>query len=253
MNLGKDINHSEKGKPHIYFVGQAGFVFVSSKGTKLGIDLYLSDCVERFDGFKRLLPYVLQPDEVEFDFLISTHAHLDHFDIDSIPILLKEKTELFATENCKLEAKKININLSKLNIIKYLDKKNLRDFSVDFVFADHGDSAPDAVGLVIKFDNYNIYITGDTRLRLDKIEELRSYGPFDLMITAINGAFGNLDSTEAAVLTSLIKPKMVIPCHYWNFIEHLSNPIVFREKMNLYDSDIKVQYLRPGEELEFDN
>jgi hypothetical protein len=28
---------------------------------------------------------------------------------------------------------------------------------------------------------------------------------------------------------------------------------VFREKMNLYDSDIKVQYLRPGEELEFDN
>ena len=40
------------GKTHIFFLGQAGFVFKSSTGTVLGVDLYLSDCVERFDGFK---------------------------------------------------------------------------------------------------------------------------------------------------------------------------------------------------------
>jgi L-ascorbate 6-phosphate lactonase len=70
------------------------------------------------------------------------------------------------------------------------------------------------------------------------------------MIMPINGAFGNLDSTEAAVLVNHIKPKLAIPCHFWNFIEHLSNPIEFSNKMKLYNPDVNFIFMRPGEELE---
>ncbi len=250
MNLKEKILNAKRGIPHIYSLGQAGFVFQSSKGTLLGVDLYLSNCVERFDGFKRLLPYILEPEDIEFDYLICTHAHYDHFDIDSLPLMLKEKTKLLATDRCKIEAEKINLNISDIDFVKYLDRRDLTDIKVDFVFCDHGDSAPDAVGLVIDLDGYKIYITGDTRLRLDKVLELKSYGVFDLMIAPINGAFGNLDSTEAAILAHHIKPKLTIPCHFWNFIEHLSNPIEFDRKMKLYNTKNKHMFLRPGEELE---
>ena len=250
MNLSEQITNAKKGIPHVFFVGQAGFIFKSSKGTLLGVDLYLSNCVERFDGFKRLLPYILGPEDLEFDYLISTHAHYDHFDIDSLPKMVKGKTKLLATKNCKIEAENIGLDMTKIEFIKYLDSRELDDITVDFVFADHGISAPDAVGLVVNIDGFQVYITGDTRLRLDKVEEIKSYGRFSLMIVPINGAFGNLDSTEAAILAYLINPKMIIPCHFWNFIEHLANPIKFDEKMKLYNSNIKYTFLRPGEELE---
>jgi L-ascorbate 6-phosphate lactonase len=136
MNLKEIVLSAKKGEPHIYFVGQAGFIFQTSKGTLLGVDLYLSNCVERFDGFKRLLPYVLHPEDLKFDFLISTHAHYDHFDVDSIPVLLTKKSKLYATERCKFEAEKFKIDTTNIEFIKYLDKRILKDFTIDFVFSD---------------------------------------------------------------------------------------------------------------------
>ncbi len=250
MDLRSEIVNAKYGKFHIYFVGQAGFIIRSSKGTLIGIDLYLSNCVERFDGFKRLMPYILKPDDIDFDYLISTHAHYDHFDIDALPVMHKGKTQLYMTENCIIEAKKIELNFDNICIVKYKDQTILDDVKVDYVFCDHGPSATDAVGLIVEVDDYRIYIAGDTRLRLDKILELKSYGNLDLMIVPINGAYGNLDSTEAAFLANLLQPKIVVPCHYWNFIEHLSNPLVFDNKMKLYNPEIKCVFLRPGEELE---
>lgn len=216
----------------------------------MGVDLYLSNCVERFDGFKRLIPYILDPQDISFDYLISTHAHYDHFDVDALPLMLEGETKLYAPYSCKVEAKKINLDLSKIEFIARDEFRVLNDIKVNFVFCDHGPSAPDAVGLVLSIDNVRVLITGDTRLRLDKVEELKSYGDYDLMIVPINGAFGNMDSTEAAVLAQLIKPKLVIPSHYWNFIEHMSNPLEFQTKMNLYSDTIKHTFLRPGEGIQ---
>ena len=45
-------------KSSLFYVNQAGYVIKTKNGTTLGLDLYLSDCVERFDGFKRLAPKV---------------------------------------------------------------------------------------------------------------------------------------------------------------------------------------------------
>ena len=55
------------GKTHLFSVGQAGFIIKSKSGQLLAIDLYLSDCVERVEGnvgFKRLLPKILNPDDL---------------------------------------------------------------------------------------------------------------------------------------------------------------------------------------------
>lgn len=95
-----------QGSLAVCFIGQAGVIIKTPAGELAGIDLYLSDCCNRFFGFKRLMPKLLSPDELEFDFVISTHAHYDHFDPDSIPPLLEpEKLVLSARSTAKKSAK----------------------------------------------------------------------------------------------------------------------------------------------------
>ena len=93
------------GQTHLFYVGQAGFILKSKSGQTLALDLYLSDCGERFEGhigFKRLLPRMLNPQEVIFDYIIATHPHFDHYDVDSMPFLMSNPyTRLFASVDCK--------------------------------------------------------------------------------------------------------------------------------------------------------
>ena len=221
------------GKTHLFFLGQAGFVFKTSKGTLIGVDLYLSNCVERFDGFKRLMPYLLDPSEIIFDYIIATHKHYDHFDIDSISTLIENhQTHLIAAIDCKKDIEQLEIQQKKVTYVRASDQYDGKDLKIYAVFCDHGLSAPDAIGLIIELDDKKIYIAGDTSLRLDKAQEISRLGPFDLMIAPINGAFGNLNEEEAVLLCGFHQPRLFIPCHYWNFAEHGGNPGVFADLMN---------------------
>ena len=220
-------------KTSLFFIGQAGFIIKSKKGSLLGIDLYLSNCVERVeghDGFKRLLPCILEPDEITLDHLIATHQHTDHFDIDSMSILIgNDKTKLYASYDCQEEAAQLNLDAEKITYVKCGDHCDADDFSLDFVFCDHGTSAPGAVGVVISVDNHKIYIAGDTCLRLDKVEEIQKHGHFDVMIAPINGAYGNLNEVECVTLSRALSPDLTIPCHYGMFASHGGNPELFRK------------------------
>ena len=59
-----------KGNIGVFFLGQAGFLFKTSDGTLLAVDPYLSDCCERYFGFKRLMPHLLDAGELTLDYLV---------------------------------------------------------------------------------------------------------------------------------------------------------------------------------------
>lgn len=59
-------------KIKLTFAGQAGFIIESEKGYRIGVDLYLSDCCNRYFGFKRLMPYLYNPLELKLDLLTIT-------------------------------------------------------------------------------------------------------------------------------------------------------------------------------------
>ena len=223
------------GKTHLFFAGQAGFIIKSACGKLLAIDLYLSECVERVEGhmgFKRLLPCILNPNELQFDYVIATHPHMDHFDMDSIPIFMScKKTKLFVSLNCRQYIENAYIDESRVAYITPGDVKITEDFGISFVSCDHGSGAPDAVGVVVAVDGKKIYEAGDTCLRLDRIDEYKEKGPFDVLIAPINGAYGNLNEEECAVLSAKLNPRLTIPCHYGMFASHGGNPGIFLEKM----------------------
>ena len=240
------------GNTSISYAAQAGFVIKSKTGTTLAVDLYLSDCVERFDGFKRMSPKVMNP-STPLDFIVASHWHLDHFDIDAMPFLLSnQKTKLICCEDCVKHVKSLNLNEKKVTYIKQGETLTCNDIIIHAVHCDHGKAAPLAVGFVFEVDGYKIYFTGDTALRLDMAMEIIKYSPIDVMIAPINGAFGNLNEYENVKLCSYIKPKLSIPCHFWTFIEHHGDPGVWVDEMKRELPEQKYYIMTPGEQLALD-
>ena len=190
-----------KNKSSLFYLNQAGFVVKTKSGTTLGLDLYLSDCVERFDGFKRLAPKVVTPEELLLDYIVASHWHLDHFDIDAIPDMMSNgKTRLVCSEDCKDHVKNLHLDTNRVTYVKTGDTIQCGDILLRAVHCDHGIGAPLAVGFVFEFDGFKVYSTGDTYLRLDKEAEINSFGPFDAMIAPINGAYGNLNEQDNVFL-----------------------------------------------------
>ena len=96
FDFAERVRCAELGKTHLFSVGQAGFIIKSASGKLFGIDMYLSDCVERVEGhvgYKRMLPKILEADELVFDCIVATHFHRDHFDVDSMKALMDNADE----------------------------------------------------------------------------------------------------------------------------------------------------------------
>lgn len=235
------------------FIGQAGFILKNNKGKTLAVDLYLSKCAERIygsPGFKRLTPTILGFYDIIFDYLIATHPHADHFDFDAIPCLMdNETTHLFASVKCAELIHKRNMSEERVTYVTSGDYYEDDEFKIEFVTCDHGEDAPDAVGIIINMDGKRIFMTGDTCLREDCSHEYLKQGPLDILIGPINGAYGNMNEDEFVKLTILLNPQLVIPCHYGMFAAHGGNPGKFMNIMDNKNIDIKYHIMSLGESL----
>ena len=236
LDFATKVLTAKLGQTHIFATGQAGYIIKSASGQLLAIDLYLSECVERLEGhkgFKRLLPKILNPADLDIDVVVCTHPHLDHFDVDSVPAMLANgRTKLLCSVDCQKLVKTLLLDYYA-NQISYVapgDGFTIGDFDILFVNCDHGKGAPDAVGVVIKVDGKTIYEAGDTCLRLDRINEIPK--PLDVLIAPINGVCGNLSENECATLAESLKPGITIPCHYGMFASHHGDVGLFYEIMN---------------------
>ena len=245
---------AESGRTWLFSVGQAGFIVKSARGQLLGIDLYLSDCVEPLEGhvgFKRLLPKIMSPDELIFDALVTTHEHYDHFDVDAMPLLMKNgKTRLFASPECSGLVKRGQIDESRVTYVCPGDVYAVGNFKLSFTTCDHGKGAPDAVGVVVNVDGKCIFEAGDTCLRLDCVDECAALGPFDALIAPINGKFGNLNERDCAELANTLKPKVTIPCHYGMFASHGGNLGAFHDIMRTEFPGNQYLLMTQGEKYE---
>ncbi len=235
FDLAKKVNRAEAGRTHLFSVGQAGFIIKSADGRLLGIDLYLSECVERVeghDGYKRLLPQLLAPRDLVFDVLIATHFHRDHYDVDAMADLMdNHKTRLFAAKDCADDVRELGLEEGRAQLVAPGDRCECGGFCIDFINCDHGTGAPEAVGVIVTVDGKRICETGDTCLRTDRRDEYLSRGPLDVLIAPVNGAYGNLNEADCAALAELLRPKLTVPCHYGMFASHGGYPGKFRDLM----------------------
>ncbi len=197
----------------------------------MAIDPYLTDCVERIAGFKRMIPSVVTPEFLDADIFLATHSHPDHLDKDALPFFAKRPAAFFiGSADCEASYKSAGIYGNRFKILRVGDEIKIGDFHVRATYADHGNLAPDAIGYLISAGGITIYNVGDSAYVPEKILKSLGNAKVDVMIAPINGAYGNLDASEACILAASIKPKILIASHFWMFVEHGGDPAKFLEE-----------------------
>lgn len=232
------------------FTGQAGFILETAAGYRVGIDLYLSDCCARLVGFKRLLPELYRPEELDLDLLVATHVHYDHFDPDAAPrILQNPKTRLLCARDVPEEAVRLGVAPEKVTALSDWEAFEAADIRITAVPCDHGEGTPYAIGLLVEANGRRLYFTGDTCYREDYFTH-ETFQDLDVLVFPINGAFGNMNEAEGARATGVIRPRLAIPSHYWCFAEHGGDPDKYQQEMKAHHPDCPYLLLRPGETIE---
>jgi L-ascorbate 6-phosphate lactonase len=233
----------------IFWISQAGFVYKTAGGQVIYIDPYLSDYVYRMYGFKRLMGTPIEAEEVDADYVVSTHAHGDHLDIDALPILAQvPRLKFIGAADCTPEYIKLGFAADKFMQIHQGQSLRLNGFNLTGVYADHGAGTPHALGIILESEGIRVWHVGDTAYRPERMDAIFQMQP-DIIIPPINGAFGNLDSVQAAKLTRDSGADVAIPCHFWMFAEHNGNPMGFLKACQEYAPHARPVLLSQGEML----
>ncbi len=249
---------TKKNQLAVFWLAQSGFAFRTSSGKTIYVDPYLSNSTHRLYpdvgfGFKRLSYPPLQPDHVEADYCLFSHNHPDHLDIDLLQVLAKmESVQFIAAPDCKdyLEQEKVSSNRFQiLNLGQTIEID--RSTSVTGVFADHGEQAPEALGFLLAMDDIRVWFVADSAFRPDHWQDIFNQG-VDIILPPINGAYGNLNEYDAAVLAGLAHARVAIPAHFGMFAEHGGDPGLFMDACKKYSPSVNATLVSPGELFLFD-
>ncbi len=210
-----------------FWLGQGGFAFKTDQDEVLVVDPYISNACKT----PRLAPPALVPRDVRGDYersqktlmpdyILCTHDHLDHTDPDAIPELAETSQARFVGPPLSGKVFR-DKGLPDERIIQMSrgDTKNLGSVKVTAVYAKHTD---DSVGYVLDFGGVTVYITGDT-LWDARLTEVARYKP-DILMVCVNGKWGNMNVSEAARLTTELRPKIVVPMHWGMFAHNTVDP-----------------------------
>lgn len=216
------------GSVAVFWLGQAGFLIKTEEGKIIVIDPYFSDCVYRMNpqegyGFKRLMPPVCEAKELDIDVLIISHEHNDHFDVDAIGDLVKPKTQVYTNRIVEEAMKEMGFDTDRLHRLEKRVQEDLQEFRILPVDCDHGQLAPEALGFILDFGFIRIYYAGDTAWTPERLQVPLEIKP-EAAILPINGAYGNLDASQASAYAKALGCKVCIPCHFWTFPLHLGEP-----------------------------
>lgn len=232
----------------LQWLGQAGFLIQTERGTRIAIDPYLSDSCQRQVGFKRMIPAPVVPEDFSADYLLISHEHQDHLDTDLFALVQHRKDmKIFVNPGCMRVLAENNLSAENVQTVEAGQQAWLGEVEVRFLRADHGDAAPDALGFLLDIDGRTIYFAGDTALTPELLAPAIAAKP-DIALLPINGMYGNLDGKDAAELAGMLQCGTVIPCHYWMFVEHGACPYEFKVAMEQYP-DIQVCFMAVGEEI----
>ena len=223
MSLAHTIAETQvsAGKVMAWWLGGTGFVFKTSAGTQIYVDPYFSNCVAGIFGVERAFPAPIRADEACPDLLIATHWHEDHLDPEGLPILARHsQTRFLGPPSCVSRLLGWLIPRDRVGSLRVGETQIFRDVTITAVAARHLAGVPgwetdDAIGLLLDFGELRVYHSGDTEydLRLRALAYDKTH-PIDTCMLVINGAGGNMNAHEAALLAWQLGAHTVVPMHH---------------------------------------
>ena len=213
--------HVRSGSVMAWWLGGTGFVFKTPSGTQIYVDPYLSNCVSAIFGVERAFPPPIRAEDARPDLVIATHWHEDHLDPESIPIIAKHSpTQFLAPPSCVSRMLGWGVPRARVTALAQSQTHTFKDVKITAVPARHvagiaGWETEDAIGLLLEFGNLRIYHSGDTEydLRLRALA-YNTQAPIHAAFLVINGAGGNMNAHEAALLAWQLRAKVIVPMHH---------------------------------------
>jgi L-ascorbate 6-phosphate lactonase len=228
----------------LWYLGQAGYVFRCG-GRTAAIDPYLSDCVAKVaPDLARLLPVPIEPEDLRVDVLIVTHDHLDHLDPETIERYpAKDRTTFVAPHLACAKLRKLGVPQGQIVCVDVGAKAALEGVTVEGAYALGSEEAVrDTTGYVLRFANgRSAYHSSDTGFCPRLLEEAPRA---EVLLTCINGKWGNLNPAQAAELAARVRPRYAIPNHYDMMQPNLEDPEVFVRELAQRDGAIETRILR---------
>jgi len=216
---------------HIIWLGHACVLFTGSK--KVLIDPFI-------EGGSVLWT---KPDLVAV-----THGHDDHL---GETVVLSKKT-IAITEIARY-LKKQGLQVESMNIGGTMLVDGVSFTMTPAIHSSwiqtEGASCPGGVaaGFIVGMDGVKVYHAGDTALFSDMKLIGDLYHP-DVALLPIGGRF-TMGTTEAMIAANFIGAKTVIPIHYNTWDKINADPLLFKKAVEK-TTDIRVEVLRPGENIE---
>ena len=244
-----DETRVEPGGLHIWWIGQEGFVFKSSKQI-IYIDPYLSTYAERMTAGKpdehiRIRPAPMVPEDVTHaDIVFCTHDHADHIDPEGIPVIARTspRARLVVPECARETMRSFGIGDERICAMKGDDELHIDGIRVHAVPAKHEqfDRHPRKgypyLSYVITIDGITLFHAGDTIPYQGQVERISKHR-IDLALLPINGRDeprhnlgleGNFTCEEAVQLALDIGAGLTIPMHYDMFTLNTADVNEFR-------------------------
>lgn len=187
-------------------------------------------------------PYKINESTNDADYIFITHEHYDHYDLDSINKIKKNNTKLIVPNSMinKVFGKYnmdnvIGVDPKETYQIDDLIFETIRSYNIEKTFHP---KEKNWVGYIFNIENKKIYIAGDTDITDDN-KNIKC----DIALLPIGGTY-TMNPKEAAILTNIIKPSIVIPIHYGTVAGSYKDEEIFIQEVN---NNIEVKLLMEKE------
>ena len=171
-------------------------------------------------------PFKIVSEDHDADIIFITHDHYDHFSIEDIKKIEKEDT-VFVIPECMYNL----LGGENVVTVKPLEKVFVEDYEVYVVPSYNANSSfhpkdKEYVGYVVTIEGKRVYVAGDCDLNDDN-KKVKC----DIALLPIGGKY-TMDYRQAAELTNIINPEIVIPTHYGDIVGSFEDVDNFKELVN---------------------
>jgi L-ascorbate metabolism protein UlaG (beta-lactamase superfamily) len=231
---------------YLWWLGQSGFLLKWS-GRVIVFDPYLSDSLtKKYAGTERehvrMTARCVEPSKLDMVSVVtSSHNHTDHLDAETlIPLARANRSLRLVLPEANIEFARQRLGAACPELVGVNDGTSVR--AGEFVFTGipsaHNEVDRDEhgrcryLGFVVRFGQWTIYHSGDTRWH-DELPRLLVRHRPDVVLLPINGhrpergVAGNLNGTEAAELAKACAARLAVPHHFEMFSFNTATPDEF--------------------------
>lgn len=177
-------------------------------------------------------PYLIEEPLNDADLVFITHDHYDHLDKDSLLNIIKNDTQIIIPESIKNSILTLGFEESQLVLVRPMKTYTVKNVEFTTIPSynlnkDYHPKAKNYVGYIVNMDGKRILVSGDT----DATQELLKLKDIDIALIPIGGTY-TMDYQEAADLINQLKPRVVIPTHYYTVVGSIADGTNFSRLIN---------------------